>query len=338
MFRIFLTIPVITCLLTSCKSAGEITEGPVSPQFTLAFGSCNRHDLPNLLWDDVLDSDPDLWIWGGDIIYGDTSDMELLRSYYQAQRRVPGYRQLRRKIPVTGTWDDHDYGLNDGGADFEKRAESQVQILDFLEVGEDDPRRNRDGIYTSMSFSEGQIKVILLDTRFFRSPLIPDTTGPKRYRPGTGGTILGEAQWNWLSRELNNSKAYFNIIVSSIQVLSSEHGYETWGNFPEERQRLLDLIGDSKANGVIILSGDRHISEFSKEKIEKLNYPLIDFTSSGLTHSYDTYDGEPNPYRVGEVISTTSFGLLEFFVYEGRVTMEIVGDNGVVLSRLEQDY
>ena len=75
--------------------------------------------------------------------------------------------------------------------------------------------------------------------------------------------MLGDKQWQWFSNELISSKADFNIIVSSIQVLSSEHGYESWGTMPNEQTKLFSLIKDSKAEGVIILSGDRHISEFS---------------------------------------------------------------------------
>ncbi|OED47251.1 hypothetical protein AB832_00655 [Flavobacteriaceae bacterium (ex Bugula neritina AB1)] len=45
--------------------------------------------------------------------------------------------------------------------------------MDFLGVEKNDPRREQEGIYTSSIFKleTTTIKVIVLDTRYFRSPL-----------------------------------------------------------------------------------------------------------------------------------------------------------------------
>ena len=145
-------------------------------------------------------------------------------------------------------------------------------------------------------------------------------------------------QWQWLENTLNNSEADFNLIVSSIQFLSTEHGYETWGNMPHEVNKLKSLIGTSKAKGVIILSGDRHISEFSKTAIEGVDYPLIDFTSSGMTHSYSNFGGEPNQYRKGKVVSDLSFGLLKINFEAKKVIMQMRGENNVLQQELIQTY
>jgi len=95
---------------------------------------------------------------------------------------------------------------------------------------------------------------------------------------------------------------------------------------------------DSQAKGVLILSGDRHISEFSKVEIPGLSYPLIDFTSSGLTHAYSGFSGEPNPYRIGGVISKESFGLVKFNLITREVILQIVENNGIVPLELRQNY
>jgi alkaline phosphatase D len=156
----------------------------------------------------------------------------------------------------------------------------------------------------------------------------------RRYQPNPygEGTILGEAQWQWLESELNNSRADFNILVTSIQLLSGEHGFETWANFPHEQDKLYALIKSSKAKGVMVLSGDRHISEFSKKEIKGLRYPLIDFTSSGLTHVYSSFSGEPNQYRVGEVISQKSFGVVRFNFETKSVLMSMHNENNKPLA------
>lgn len=337
-------LPILALFfLSSCTSIKKPgVNAAEDPDFSIAFGSCNKSELKNLLWDDVLNEAPDVWIWGGDNIYADTDNMEELRRAYADQNGVSGYKKMKKRIPIIGTWDDHDYGLNDGGVEFEAKRGSQAEFLDFMEVPKDSPRRVQEGIYTSHDYRLpfGSIKVIVLDTRYFRTALTPDTETDKRVKPNPygQGTVLGEAQWNWLEDTLKSSRANFNVIVSSIQFLSNEHGFECWGNFPHEVDRLKKLIVDSKAGGVLFLSGDRHISEFSKTTIDELEYPIIDFTSSGLTHAYSKYSGETNPFRVGSVISTESFGLVRFNFFTNTVDFMMVGDEGTVFSRLEQSY
>ncbi|WP_396634929.1 alkaline phosphatase D family protein [Maribacter sp. R86514] len=332
-----------TLVLASCSSNKKTVEdNAVNADFVLAFGSCNRVDLPNLLWDDVLNTEPDVWVWGGDNIYADTDDMVALRAMYNVQKEQSDYKKLLESTDVLGTWDDHDYGLNDGGVEFKAKEASQQEFLNFMNVPDDSPLRERKGVYNAKKYEvDGHsINIIILDTRYFRTKLTPDTETEKRLKPNEygEGTMLGEVQWNWLEKELNTSKSDFNIIVSSVQYLSNEHGFEAWGNFPHEVDKLAKMIADSNADGVIVLSGDRHISEFSKTNIDGVSYPVIDFTSSGLTHAYRGFTGEPNKYRVGDVVFTESFGILEFDFDAKKVDFKIVGDNGIVLEKLEQVY
>lgn len=340
--RIALPILAIFTLVACKNTKAPLTNSSQKADFIIAFGSCNKGDLANLLWDDIADVNPDLWIWGGDNVYADTDNMEELREEYNNQNEVREYKKLKKNVPMIGTWDDHDYGLNDGGVEFKAKQGSQQQFLDFMGVAEDSPRRYQEGVYTSHDYNLpfGKIKVIVLDTRYFRTALTPDTETDKRTKPNDygQGTVLGEAQWLWLENTLQSSTANFNVIVSSIQFLSNEHGFECWGNFPHEVDKLKSLIADSRAKGVLILSGDRHISEFSKTIIDGLDYPIIDFTSSGLTHAYSEFSGEPNPFRVGTVIKTESFGVLEFNFLTNKVDFLIVGDEGTVFSKLEQSY
>ncbi len=326
-----------------CKTQkAPVSNHTEKSDFTIAFGSCNKHDLPNVLWDDIEAENPDVWIWGGDIVYADTDDMTELRNVYNAQNDVAGYKSMKSKVPIIGSWDDHDYGLNDGGVEFSAKRESQQELLDFLDVPKDSPRRKREGVYAEHNYNlpSGNLKVIVLDTRYFRTGLTKDTKTKKRNKPNQygDGTVLGETQWKWLNETLSSSKADFNIIVSSVQFLSNEHGFECWGNFPHEVDKLKAMIASSNAKGVVILSGDRHISEFSKTKVEGMTYPLIDFTSSGLTHAYSKFSGDRNPYRVGEVVSTESFGILEFDFSKKEVVFKMLGDGGTVLGELRESY
>jgi len=345
-----LTIPLATALilLLSCGDSGKKKMDPepvkkISPLFEesglfrIAFGSCNQVNQENLLWKHVMASNPGVWIWGGDIIYADTEDMDRMERLYNQQREVPGYRQLRESVPVLGTWDDHDYGVNDGGSEYPKKKESQQKFLDFLDVSEDDPRRTREGIYALHDFGLGdkKIGIVILDTRYFRSPLKKSTTRSRRYEPMAeeDGTILGQAQWEWLERVFSSEDHDLFVVVSSIQFLSSEHGFETWGNFPSEVERMQSLLAKTGQTPVVFLSGDRHISELSRVEWDKVSYPVYDFTSSGMTHSYTSFSGEPNRYRLGEVVSEKSFGLLDIDPSIMEITFTMVGEQGQVLQQ-----
>ena len=331
------------CKNTENKPAKTNVEESFQTDFTIAFGSCNNQNKENHFWKEILKSNPHVWLWGGDIIYSDTYEMELLQKNYTIQKENESYADFASKIEIMGTWDDHDYGINDGGTEYPKKAESQQLFLDFLDVPKNSSRRQRPGVYHSKTFVVGEnaVKVFVLDTRYFRTSLTKNDDGTyKRYKPNTygEGTILGEAQWTWLEKELKNSTANFNVILSSIQVLSGEHGWETWGNMPHEVDKLTDLLKSTKAKNTILLSGDRHISDFSKKTVDGLSYPLIDFTSSGLTHSSTNNLGEDNKYRIGNLVNQQSFGILKFDLNSNVVLMEMRGSNNEVQQSIKEQY
>jgi len=56
-----------------------------SQSFTIAFGSCNKEDQPQPMWKEILNHNPDLWVWLGDNIYGDSQDPQVLQKKYQTQ-------------------------------------------------------------------------------------------------------------------------------------------------------------------------------------------------------------------------------------------------------------
>lgn len=296
------------------RQASNIERQTSLPLQTIAFGSCDRQDEPQNFWTEVVANQPDLWIWLGDIIYADTQDMQAMQQMYQKQKQNEYYQQLYQRAPIIGVWDDHDYGVNDGDKNYPKRVESKSQLLDFLDVPADAPVRNHEGVYASYSFGPKgkRIKVILLDGRYFRDTLQKgEGDNTRRYLPSANGDMLGEAQWQWLEKELTNSDAQIHLIGSGIQIISAEHPYEKWENFPAARKRLFDLIAKTKPAQAILLSGDRHAAEISKMELPGLSYPLYDLTSSGLTHAYTGANDEPNQYRVGKKLNAKNYALLK---------------------------
>lgn len=268
------------------------------PVEELVFASCFKQTLPAPALETIAGLRPDVFVWMGDNVYGDTEDMDVLESRYQTVREHPAYAEIRTVSQVIGTWDDHDYGANDAGAEYPMKAESQQLLLDFLDVPGDDARRGREGVYAVEDFGppEKSLRVILLDTRYFRDPV------------GSDGALLGEAQWRWLESALTDSEARVNVLVSSIQVLASEHRWEKWENFPTEKARLMELLAREDVPPVVILSGDRHMAEISVDR-KTCGYPLYDLTSSSLNLPLGDGD-EPNEYRQGRLFRPTNFGSL----------------------------
>lgn len=249
----------------------------------------------------------------GDNIYGDTEDMQIMKAKYDKQKQRPSYQKLIKSMDIYGIWDDHDFGVNDGGKEYSMKDESKHLMLDFLDIPADATVRNHTGAYQSYTINDKglNIKLILLDTRYFRDSLEINLDRPPLYHPNMNGTVLGEDQWIWLENELANSTADIHLIGSSYQLIPNDHGYEKWGNFPKERKRFFELISKTKPKRPIVLSGDRHIAEFSKIELEGLEYPLYEFTSSGLTHTWSSANPEENKHRIGELIIKKNFGIIE---------------------------
>src|ERR1700752_2259308 len=79
----------------------------------IAFGSCGSQDQPLPIFDVVVKHKPDLFIFLGDNVYGDTKVMDTLQAKYNRLAIKPAFKNLKKHVPIIATWDDHDYGWND---------------------------------------------------------------------------------------------------------------------------------------------------------------------------------------------------------------------------------
>lgn len=314
---------LLPTLLLCCMTQAQLQPAPDTVR-TLAFGSCAHQDKEQPIWQAVNAAQPDVFVFVGDNIYGDTEDMALMKVKYAKLGAKPGYQALQQYSYVLATWDDHDYGVNDGGRSYPKKEESKQLLLDFFAEPKGSPRRSRPGIYDSKLLGpEGQrVQVILLDERTFRTLPVKNPQAKGWATPRADGELygpylpdwndscamLGEAQWAWLEEELKKP-AQFRIICSSTRFSAGDDGMEMWYQYPVEQKRMVDLIQKTQAEGIVFISGDIHQGDLSVLH-PKGAYPLYDLTSSGLTNVWKHV--VPNTNRVAPAYLGPNFGLLTF--------------------------
>ncbi len=305
----------------------------------IAFGSCAKEHKKQPIWQAINKEQAELFIFLGDNIYADTKNPKTIEKKYQKLGAQPGFQKLRKQSTVIATWDDHDYGQNDAGLENPIKNESRKIMLDFWQEAEDSARRTQPGgIYASYYFGEApqRVQIILLDLRWNRTALDSvnqeEYSRRKSYKQGPykviadkNAVLLGETQWQWLEKELQQP-AELRIIGSSLQVLADFTGWEAWANFPAELKRLYSLIQAHKVEGLFFISGDTHWAELS-EKRDGLPYPLYDLTSSGLTEEWHAVS--PNKYRTSKPYSSANYGLIEInWQQDPEISLSIKDNKG----------
>lgn len=302
-FLCFLITLVASPQIYSQAAIREVKRVPLDSvkQVTkIAFGSCNNPSLPQEMWVNIIQHKPDIWLWLGDNIYGNSRNMETLAKKYNKQLSKVPYVEFLKKVPVVGIWDDHDFGANNADKTYPMKEQSQQLFLDFIGEPLHSARRDQKGIYTSYTFGETgkQIKFILLDVRYHRD------------QPGENADILGEEQWTWLENELKQSEAQIHIIASGTQVLSDKILSERWMAYPTAIKRLFSLLKTHAVPGLFLLSGDIHCAEMMMLSSAELPYTLYEFTSSGLTHAGWIAGARKNTYKMRNPSCTRNYGLI----------------------------
>lgn len=321
-------ISLIFIVITACN------QQPTAP-LKITFGSCSDQDRAQQLWKEIADEGSDLLILSGDNIYADNYSKEQMEAAYSIHKSNPDYQRIINTSTIFGIWDDHDYGANDAGINNVRKDLAKEAMLKFFDVSDEANVRNQKGAYQAHSFKANDVsaKVILLDTRYFRDTLVSDTTSNHRYFPNEEGDILGEEQWSWLEKELQDDQHDVMIVVSSIQFIAEEHFYEKWSLFPKAKNRFIELVKKLQPKNMVMISGDRHIAEVSKLNIEGYNQPLYDITSSGLSHTWSSPSVEENKYRVGDLIIERNYGLMEVSKSAEKLNLKLMikGENANTL-------
>lgn len=335
--------------LPSAGPAMQIAQGRVLTRIAVA--SCNRQTLDQSYWPRIIEAGPDLFLMIGDNVYGDPGwdggdDLGTFRAAYARLGAEPGFLSLRANVPMLATWDDHDFGPNDSGGSFVYKAQSEHLFEHFWDAPAE--ARAHPGVYhATIAGVAGQlVQVIMLDTRFFRSDL---AFAPQEDWPGRLGriapladpsaTMLGEEQWRWLEQQLAKP-ADLRIIVSSIQVLSEAHHFESWSQFPLEKDRLLRVLAGRADSGLVLLSGDRHAAALYQAELPG-GEEVWEMTASSLNAPLaapDPSGREPDPLRRTPMLSQGNFGMLEIDWAARRVSLAVEGTSGGRLARQDVGF
>ncbi len=305
---------------------------------TLGFGSCLHQDRSMAILKTIEKKELDLFMFIGDNVYGDQKDGELdklIRTYKQQYNNLENFLN---NVSTEFIWDDHDFGLNDGGSDYRYKDRAKELFLETWKIPSQDQRRLRDGLYFDKMIEKNGLKVhlIFLDNRTFKSEWkLTDEFNKERkeryvedFDPNK--TLLGKKQWQWLKEKLNED-SNIKIILSSLQILSLGHGWESWDKLPLERERLFNLIDESNVSNLFIFSGDRHRGGFYRFKTDD-NNDIYEFTSSSLNLPIPFNTEEKGPLRIGSTYRKANFGVVRIF--EDKVVMELTSNKGKVVNSL----
>ncbi|MES3037517.1 MAG: alkaline phosphatase D family protein [Bdellovibrionota bacterium] len=332
------------------------------PPARIAFGSCADQDKPQPIWTAILKEEPDMYIAAGDNVYASAPGQTPISEQYIKLDQIPEYRELREDVPMMAIWDDHDYGMNDGGRENPEKEIAKRDFLNYWGYVKDSIALGQGPLYHAkmiggpiyqriekvrrgrkrkarkariVSKPGSSVQVIMLDTRWNRTPLLKaEGNDPlRKYLPNTDpkATILGNEQWSWLEDQMAKP-ADIKVLVSSIQVIAEGHGFEKWGNFPLERDRLFELIKKTKPKNLFIISGDRHLGTIAKTEIPGWG-TLYDITASSLNKPSNLE--ESDSAYVGASYQKENYGLATIEWEKKEISLELKDLNGGTVNTVK---
>jgi len=299
-----------------------------SETIKFGLGSCLDQDYPQPIWTAIEAEQLNHFVFLGDNVYGDLPTGSLFKMKYAYKKQSSILPEFLNQMEIFPIWDDHDYGINDGGGDYKLKKDAKKMFLDFWEIPQNDIRHEREGIYFSDEkiFFDKKFKLIFLDTRYFRSKLIKANDAYTK-NEDIEATILGKEQWDWLSSELKDDFDFL-IVFSSIQILAKDHRFEKWSNFPKERNKLLNYLHDFRGK-TLLVSGDRHRGGIYKKN------NLYEITASSLNKP-GSYDFETDKYLFGKTFPEENYGTIE--ISKSNIKVNLKGISGQLLNSISIKY
>jgi len=190
----------------------------------------------------------------------DPKTLEEWRDRHKFYLLDPDLREARRVHPWVTLWDNHDVDFD--SVDILAPYQAFWEYLP-IRMPENDLKK----IYRKISYGN-LMEMFVIDVLTYRSL---DTLS------GNQTSMIGNAQYQWLTTELANSQATWKLIPMqklmcgwSIQGVPSWIGIgdgnvldnKNWDGYDADRDRLLSYISQNNIQNVIALSGDSHVTIF----------------------------------------------------------------------------
>ncbi len=307
------------------------TASTIASKVRLAVVSCSNYEAGyfNSFATLALQPEIDAVLHLGDYIYeyepdkyGDTTldrkhlpakEIVTLSEYntrYGQYRKDADLQKVHQMHPFIVVWDDHEISNNANiinaenhqahEGDYKSRtAAAKKAYYNWM------PIRESKTLYRKFDFGN-KVDLIMLDERLEgRSEQIyteeeGDYTDPNR-------TMLGEAQFNWLTNHLSDTTSQWKVIGNQVMFANFDLksvrpkeplNMDAWDGYPAERSKLVNYIADNKIDNIIFVTGDTHCSwAFDIPKVtdtydaETANNSIaVELGTPGLTSSnYDAY-------------------------------------------------
>lgn len=281
----------------------------------------------------------DFVIIGGDLWHYNVGDpptstnLEFVKGQRQQFKRMyslnslSGYyddfvNSILSSYPVVHFYDDHDIGVNNADNTFKWKSQALQVLKDYFPVYNESSMNDGDW----QQFSYGQADFFVLDARSQRSPNSTPNTDPNK-------TLLGPAQYDWLTQNLQNSTAKWKFIITPVVFNPTNGKNDSWSGFPIERDKLISFIKNNGIPGVVMISGDSHgggIDDGTNSIFPELFVPgpnldhcfttsLPGRWSAGIYGSYDKSGGDP---------PCPGYGTVRVMTNPDRIVMRVRNDKG----------
>jgi alkaline phosphatase D len=256
----------------------------------IALASC-MSDAPIFerikIWETLANQNPDMIFFLGDNVYAAVNEMadpETLWDRYVQTRLSLEVFKKESLIPIFATWDDHDFGQNDGNKNYPYVNEAQQVFRDFFpQEAINDVIDKGPGVSQAVNLLNHRF--IFLDDRSFRDD-------------PHGESMWGLEQELWLQNQMETANTPLWIINGS-QIFGKYGPSESLeSDYPNHFQRFTTLLSTLN-KPIMFISGDIHASEIMQIPKSLLGFDSLELTSSSM-HSAHSPIGQlkDNPRRI----------------------------------------
>lgn len=214
-------------------------------------------------------------------------------------------RWILPSIPIFATWDDHDYGMNNGDGSAIFRIVALQAFREYYPMlAPPSPDR---GIWQRFNYAQADFFVLDLRSQRDRNE-DPDGAAKSML---AGEPFEGD-QKSWFLEALQTSRNPWKFIISSSCWNPLGKQTDSWALYRHEQDEIVNFVRDHGIEGVIVLSGDIHsagaIDDGTNAFFPEMSVPTANMQGDGCTGGGDCGTWSEGARSVEE---RSGFGLVE---------------------------